>query len=832
MTSGTFGGSGTAGNVTVANGAANAIANSGGVLNIGKLTFNGNGTLNLTITSTSPVLAATNLVTSGGGGVSTGKIAVNVTNLGVWTSGLYDLISYGTLGGVGFSDFQKGTIAGLGVRQSAVLQNQPGFIALNVTGDAPKWTGALDGRWTTATLSSPKNWKLITSGTATDYIQGDTVLFDDTATGTTNVTIPDSNVSPTSVTFANSGKTYTVGGPFGIAGTGPVTMSGGGTVALSAPSTYSGGTNLVNGVLAINGSSGIGTGTLNITGGSLDNTSGSPVTLSTNNTINLQTDLTFGGTNNLNLGTGGLALNAARNFNMNGSASLTLGGTVSGSFGITVNGTGTLVLTGSNTYAGTTIIHSGTLQVAGGTTGILSTSGTEDIQISPAGSDSGTMVVSGGVVNANRVIIGGDSANTAGGNAKLIQTGGTINSQEWFTVGSGNAAGNTAPVGEFDMSGGSLNVIGQQMEVANFFGTTGTVNLSGTGAIRIENNNFISIGANNLAGGGTFNQTGGTVTFYSDAGITPGGTGILSLGRAGNLSGTYTYNLNGGTLTAPTVTATAASGGTSVFNFNGGTLKAPQANPAWLSGLSQANVQAGGAIINDGGFAVTIPQSLNSGGGTDGGLTKLGNGTLTLTGNNQYTGPTTLNSGNLTVSGTGALASTSSVVVNAGTFLLSGTASINSSATINVNGGKFVQTSSTALTAPVTVTAGVLTGSNATISTVVVPNGGGAVGNGNNDAGVLTIGTLTFNGTGAIDPVMGGPAATTAGIVVTTLTTGGTAHQITVNPVNTGWNPGVYDLINYSSISGLGFNAFTLGTVSGHSPRQSANQTNVAGEIA
>ena len=831
VTGGTFGGNGTAGNVTVSSGASNAIANSGGVLTVSKLTFNGIGTLNLTVTSTSPVLNATNLVTSGGGGVSTGKITVNVSNPGVWTTGTYDLVQYGTLGGVGFSDFQKGTITGLGVRQSATLQNLAGFIALSVAGDAPKWTGSQNGRWTTAAISPQKNWQLISGGTPTDYLQGDVVLFDDSAPGTTNVTISDANVSPTSVTFANSGKTYTVSGPFGIAGTSNVTISGGGTVALSAPSTYSGGTNLVNGVLAINGASAIGTGALNVSGGSIDNKSGSPVTLTTANALNLQTDLTFAGTNDLNLGTGPVVLTAARNFNVNGSANLTIGGAISGNFGINAQGTGRLVLTGSNTYNGQTSVASGTLEIAGGTTGVLSTNDANDVQVSPGVNDSGTLVVSGGVLNANRVIVGGNAGNTAGGNGKLMQTGGTINSQEWFTVGSGNTLQASFPVGEYDLSGGTLNVLSQAMEVANFQGTTGIVNMTG-GNINLFNNVPINMGANNLVGDGTFTQSAGNVTFYSNT-TAVGGTGILSLGRFATVAGTYTYNLNGGTLTVPTITATAGNGGTSIFNFNGGTLKAPQASATWMSGLNQANVQAGGAIIDDGGFGMGIPQNISSGNGADGGLTKLGNGTLTLSGSDSYTGPTTVSAGTLVVNGAGALSSTSSVTVSAGaTFLLGGTASINGSAAINVNGGKFVQASTTTLAAPVTVTAGVLTGSNGTISTVMVPNGGGVVANGNNDTGVLTIGTLTFSGTGAIDPVLTGPTATAAGIVVTTLATGATAHQITVNPVNSGWNPGVYDLVNYSSISGLGFNAFTLGTVAGLSPRQSASLTNVAGELA
>ncbi|MBW8864845.1 MAG: autotransporter-associated beta strand repeat-containing protein, partial [Verrucomicrobia bacterium] len=188
----------------------------------------------------------------------------------------------------------------------------------------------------------------------------------------------------------------------------------------------------------------------------------------------------------------------------------------------------------------------------------------------------------------------------------------------------------------------------QQMEVGNFTASDGTVNLTGTASVNVWNGNFISMGANNNANSGTINQNGGTVTLYSDAGVTPGGNGILYLGRAGTSGGTFTYNLNGGTLTVPQIQRNTANAANAVFNFNGGTLKAPKANATFLFGLTSANVLAGGAIIDSSSNNITISQALLDGGG-GGGLTKNGNGTLTLTGPNTYSGATLVNAGELFV---------------------------------------------------------------------------------------------------------------------------------------------------------------------------------------
>ena len=142
---------------------------------------------------------------------------------------------------------------------------------------------------------------------------------------------------------------------------------------------------------------------------------------------------------------------------------------------------------------------------------------------------------------------------------------------------------------------------------------------------------------------------------------------------------------------APTISAAAlcswatspAVDGASTFNFNGGTLKAAADHASFVTALTSANVQAGGAKIDTNGHAVTIDQPLlhdaSLGATADGGLTKQGAGTLTLTGASTYTGPTSVSAGTLLVNGT--LGSTSAptglVTVTNNGSILGGSGMIN-----------------------------------------------------------------------------------------------------------------------------------------------------------
>src|SRR5205823_1091679 len=130
---------------------------------------------------------------------------------------------------------------------------------------------------------------------------------------------------------------------------------------------------------------------------------------------------------------------------------------------------------------------------------------------------------------------------------------------------------------------------------------TGTMTVSGTGAVVMNN--------------------------------TSANTVIIGNGNAGVL------NLDGGTFT--TARTFTKGAGTATVNFNGGKLQAAASSATFMTGLTAANVKAGGAIIDTNGFNWTIGQILlEGGGGTDGGLVKSGAGTLTLSGVNTFKGAT------------------------------------------------------------------------------------------------------------------------------------------------------------------------------------------------
>ncbi len=226
------------------------------------------------------------------------------------------------------------------------------------------------------------------------------------------------------------------------------------------------------------------------------------------------------------------------------------------------------------------------------------------------------------------------------GNGVLRLNGGTFNvGQTPFCLGYGDYGPGGS--GTLVMNGGTLNTaIGVDVWIGEGYnggaGGAGNMILSG-GSVNVGG--WLAIGR--FGGVGDLELSGGSITML------PGATG--------------TFNLDGGDLF---VSKISDSGGNGAFNFNGGTLHARANSDNFLQAVQGIHVQTGGAIINSEGCDVTITQALDG----NGGLTKLGVGSLTFGGAPAYSGPTVVSNGTLTVFAPNAFASSSCTVAGGAAF--------------------------------------------------------------------------------------------------------------------------------------------------------------------
>jgi len=390
----------------------------------------------------------------------------------------------------------------------------------------------------------------------------------------------------------------------------------------------------------------------------------------------------------------------------------------------------------------------------------------------------GILNMSSGTLTANIIVFsrGLNSSSVLTGTGTI--TGGTMNAQQWLTLG---FCGTTASVGTVTNNGGTINVNtsgGGNIEMTTY-DSAGALFVQNSGALNLCKGANLSFGnGGNNSGTATFYQNGGTVTFYSDVATTVGGTGYLNLGN-GSSTGTYTYNLNGGALTVPSIQK-SSSGASGTFNFNGGTLKPTANNATFMQGLTAANVQANGAIIDTAGNNITIAQSLTDGGG-GGGLTKLGNGTLTLSGSVGYTGPTRVLGGTLSLNtATGLPSPGGDLVVSNATLTLDasgGTAMSANNVSVGSTLNLALNPTANAISAAGNLTLGNNTTLNLAYGTVTSNPSAAAI----TASGSLSKGTnIVINvsaiglGTGGVIPliVVGSGTANTNGFVLGTLPSG------------------------------------------------------------
>ena len=439
---------------------------------------------------------------------------------------------------------------------------------------------------------------------------------------------------------------------------------------------------------------------------------GSSLTLSgnlLNNSANLQTlnvPIAFTGAETINASAGNVSLSGTlsgpSNLIKTGSGSLSLSGSGSAFTGILGVIGGTLNITGGSSTFGTALSYAGyetnngNLNVSGGslTTGGELWVGGSDLS-GTAYNPFGTLTVSGANVSLGKLTIGrgNNSQNVASGLVTL--NSGTLSSENDLLMGFAGAGS-----AKFVMNGGTFNLATatkRWLIVGQYDSTTSEVDVNG-GQMNINANTDIRFATGSDSSSNTFNLNAGAVTFYSDDATTVGGSGVVDMHQGTSTTVINTFNLNGGTLTVSGVTS-ANTGGTRNFNFNGGTLKATAVAAPFMNlgtGSAVANVRNGGAIVDDGGFAISIDSALvhstiAGDNAADGGLTKFGIGTLSLSASNSYSGETLINAGALALTGSGSVTVSSNIMVASGatfdvsgvTFTLGGNQALSGSGTNN-----------------------------------------------------------------------------------------------------------------------------------------------------
>ena len=537
-----------------------------------------------------------------------------------------------------------------------------------------------------------------------------------------------------------------------ISGDGSIFKTGSGTLILSGINTYTGSTTLTDGTLQIGDAANIGSGTVGLNAGTLritfDGTLGNALDWGTGGygTIAAAAGTTLTLTDAINAtggavvafgnaaDTGTVILATAQSYS---AATIVNGGTLqlddltgfassaitlnAGTLRTAVNGTigSNLVWDGSST--GAIAAATGTTLALTGQTGLSGTI----VQFGTA-ADTGTInaAFSGGyLAGAQRLRIGGGIFRAAGnGTTNLL-----IGSMPVVQIDAGatldlNARQPSTTINALEGAGTLLNDGATTYILAgNFAGTiSGTQSLvknSGATLILSGDNDYsgptqINGGRLQIGDGGTSGTLGtGSVTVasgatlayarsdnYTESHVIDGAGVVRQLGPGVlTLTGANTYS--GGTLVTGGLINFTDNGNLGVGSIvlNGGGLQWATGSTIDISSRI-IGIGAGGAFFDTNGNDVTLANTLSG----SGGLTKLGSGILTLSGNNSFGGPVTVNDGMLYQGSAGALGGApivlggANVTLDIGNYdlLLSHLASITGTGTLLSSGTGVLTTAS------------------------------------------------------------------------------------------------------------------------------------------
>ncbi|EEP6256594.1 fibronectin-binding autotransporter adhesin ShdA [Salmonella enterica] len=496
--------------------------------------------------------------------------------------------------------------------------------------------------WNGSKLTKQGDGTLILSNTGNDY--GDTEIDggilaakDAAALGTGDVTIAES------ATLALSQGTL----DNNVTGEGQIVKSGSDELIVTGDNNYSGGTTIIGGTLTADHADSLGTGAVANSGV-------------------------------LQVGEGELE------------------NTLSGSGSLVKTGTGELTLSGDNSYSGGTTIIGGTLTA-----------------------DHADSLGTGAVANSGVLQVGeGELENTLSGSGSLVKTG-----TGELTLGGDNSYSGATTITDGTLIAANVNALG-----SGNIDNSGTLILDANGAFELANVTTHSGATTALAAGSTldagqFTQEDGS-TLSIDLGAATDDAVItadsVALGGTLNVTGigsvtdswtpeAYTYTLIGSdsAITTDFDDLTVAGMNREDVDFltiDGKVDEADNthydltASLSWYADRDNATTDAHGTFTlsdPDGSFNVAatltdVDDTLDPGSRWDGkSLTKEGAGTLILSGDNDYSGGTTINEGTLVAASTTALGT--GLVDNNATLVLDADGEVSAVGGITTHSGATTQ---------------------------------------------------------------------------------------------------------------------------------------------
>lgn len=337
---------------------------------------------------------------------------------------------------------------------------------------------------------------------------------------------------------------------------------------------------------------------------------------------------------------------------------------------VTKTGTGTLTLSGANTYGGLTTLSAGILRATSDAsalgTGTLSL-GAATLQLA---NDTGlnfgrnTALTSNSTIQSDRLTAGAGVTHTLGtlttsSRTLTLRAGSNVTSgTAGLTFGATNVTGNagfTTGAGTF-LTLGALNGTAARAITKRGDGTL----LFNAAATSWVTNSSLTIygGTAQLGASNVFGPTALTKVIVN-ANVA-GKTAIFDLNNFDQSIQTLTLGGTGGTTTSNNVVKT----GTGTLTLGGTVTYSATGNP--LGALISGNLSLGAATRTFSvGNSITAPDDLTVSamisGAPGAGLIKSGTGTLVLTGNNTYTGPTTVSAGILSINSLANLGTSSSL---------------------------------------------------------------------------------------------------------------------------------------------------------------------------